>query len=259
MAITPPARACYRHWSIGCCSRADFFQGRTAVAVRRTSSPQDRQRAFAELRAYIDDLITRKEAEPGDDLISRQIAWQRQNGTLDHASLVSLAFLLLTAGHETTANMISLGVIGLLSHPEQLALITADPSRTPKAVEELLRYFAITDTVAARVATEEVQIGGARITAGEGVIVSSLSANWDPAVFDNPAELDVERGARHHLAFGFGPHQCLGQHLARMELQIVFDTLFRRIPALRLAVPVEEVSFKPDAVVYGVDQLPVTW
>ncbi|TDD54972.1 cytochrome P450 [Nonomuraea terrae] len=237
----------------------DFFQGRTAVAVRRTSSPQDRQRAFAELRAYIDDLITRKESEPGDDLVSRQIAWQRQNGTLDHAGLVSLAFLLLTAGHETTANMISLGVIGLLSHPEQLALITADPSRTPMAVEELLRYFTITDTVAARVATEDVQIGGARITAGEGVIVSSLSANWDPAVFDNPAELDVERGARHHLAFGFGPHQCLGQHLARMELQIVFDTLFRRIPALRLAVPVEEVPFKPDAVVYGVEELPVTW
>ncbi|MET7464811.1 cytochrome P450 [Nonomuraea sp. NPDC005501] len=237
----------------------DYFQSRTTVAVRRTSSPQDRQRAFAELRAYIDDLISRKESEPGDDLFSRQIARQRQEGALDHEGLVSLAFLLLTAGHETTANMISLGVIGLLTHPEQLALITADPGRTPMAVEELLRYFTITDTVVSRVATEDAQIGGVSIAAGEGVIVSSLSADWDPAAFENPAELDVERGARHHLAFGFGPHQCLGQNLARMELQIVFDTLFRRIPTLRLAAPVEDLAFKEDAVIYGAYELPVTW
>jgi cytochrome P450 len=237
----------------------DFFQSRTAVAVRRTSSSEDRQRAFVELRAYIDDLITRKESEPGDDLLSRQIARQRQADIVDHAGLVSMAFLLLNAGHETTANMISLGVIGLLNHPEQLALITADPGKTPGAVEELLRYFAITDAVTSRVATEDVQIGGVSIKAGEGVIVSSLSANWDPSVFKNPAKLDVERGARHHLAFGFGPHQCLGQNLARMELEIVFDTLFRRIPTLRLAAPVEDLPFKTDAVVYGAYELPVTW
>jgi cytochrome P450 len=236
----------------------DFFQSRTAMMVRRTSL-EDRRRAFAELRAYIDDLVTRKESEPGDDLFSRQIARQRQEGTLDHAGLVSLAFLLLTAGHETTANMISLGVVGLLTHPEQLALITADPGKTPMAVEELLRYFTIADGVTSRVAAEDVQIGGVSIKAGEGVIVSTLSANWDPAVFKDPAELDVERGARHHLAFGFGPHQCLGQNLARMELQIVFDTLFRRVPTLRLAVPAEDLPFKSDAVIYGVHELPVTW
>ncbi|MBF8191790.1 cytochrome P450 [Nonomuraea sp. K274] len=237
----------------------DFFQSRTAVGLRRTSSPEDRRRALTELRAYIDDLVTRKESEPGDDLISRQIARRRQEGALDHAGLVSMAFLLLTAGHETTANMISLGVIGLLNHPEQLALITADPGKTPMAVEELLRYFTITDLVTSRLATEDVRIGGVSIKAGEGVIVSGLSANWDPSVFENPAELDVERGARHHLAFGFGPHQCLGQNLARMELQIVFDTLFRRIPSLRLAAPVEDLPFKTDAVVYGAHELPVTW
>ncbi|MEW9552414.1 cytochrome P450 [Nonomuraea sp. NPDC050783] len=236
----------------------DFFQSRTSMLVRRASA-EERRQAFAELRAYIDDLITRKESEPGDDLFSRQIARQRQTGALDHASLVSLAFLLLTAGHETTANMISLGVVGLLSHPEQLALVRADPGRTPAAVEELLRYFTIADGVASRLATEDVEIAGVSIKAGQGVIVSMLSANWDPAVFEDPAELDVERGARHHLAFGFGPHQCLGQNLARMELQIVFDTLFRRIPALRLAVPVEDVPFKHDAVIYGAHELPVTW
>ncbi|MGW0201223.1 cytochrome P450 [Nonomuraea sp. NPDC003201] len=236
----------------------DFFQSRTTMMVRRTSL-EERRRAFAELRAYIDDLVTRKESESGDDLFSRQIARQRQEGALDHEGLVSLAFLLLTAGHETTANMISLGVVALLTHPQQLALITADPDKTPIAVEELLRYFAIADGVASRLATEDVEIGGASIKAGEGVIVSTLSANWDPTAFKNPADLDVERGARHHLAFGFGPHQCLGQNLARMELQIVFDTLFRRIPTLRLATPAEDLPFKTDAVIYGVHELPVTW
>ncbi|GAA2902088.1 hypothetical protein GCM10020220_109290 [Nonomuraea rubra] len=182
----------------------DFFQSRTTMMVSRTSV-EDRRRAFAELRAYIGDLLTRKESEPGDDLFSRQIAGQRQKGTLDHAGLVSLAFLLLTAGHETTANMISLGVVGLLTHPEQLALITADPGKTPLAVEELLRYFTIADGVTSRIATEDVKIGGASIRAGEGVVVSGLSANWDPAVFKDPAALDVERGARHHLASASAP------------------------------------------------------
>ncbi|PSK87495.1 cytochrome P450 [Murinocardiopsis flavida] len=236
-----------------------FFQDRTAVAVRRSSSAQDRQRALADLRSFIDDLITRKESEPGDDLFGRQIARQRSEGAVDHEGLVSLALLLLSAGHETTANMISLGVIGLLDRPEQLALITADPGKTPMAVEELLRYFAVADAVTTRVATEDARISGVDIKAGEGVVVSGLSANWDPSVFTNPADLDVERKARHHLAFGFGPHQCLGQNLARMELEIVFDTLFRRIPTLRLAVPVGELPFKTDAVVYGADELPVTW
>ncbi|RBQ19381.1 cytochrome P450 [Spongiactinospora rosea] len=236
----------------------DFFQSRSTMMVGRTSL-EERGRAFAELRAYVDDLVTRKESEPGDDLLSRQIARQRRDGALDHGGLVSLAFLLLTAGHETTANMISLGVVGLLSHPEQLALITADPGRTPMALEELLRYFTIADGVTSRLATEDVQISGVSIKAGEGVIVSTLSADWDPAVFTDPAELDIERGGRHHIAFGFGPHQCLGQNLARMELQIVFDTLFRRVPALRLAAPAEDLPYKADAVVYGVHELPVTW
>jgi cytochrome P450 len=204
-------------------------------------------------------LLARKESEPGDDLFSRQIARQREEGTLDHASLVSMAFLLLLAGHETTANMISLGVVGLLENPEQLAQIKADPSKTPMAVEELLRYFSIVEIATSRVATEDVRIGGVTIKAGEGVVVSGLSANWDPAMFENPAELDVQRGARHHIAFGYGPHQCLGQNLARLELQIVFDTLFRRIPTLRLAAPVDDIPFKSNASIYGAYELPVTW
>ena len=237
----------------------DYFQHRTGLLIRRSTPPEDRQRAFDELRGYLDELITRKESSPGDDLFSRQIARQRTEGGLDHEALVSTAFLLLAAGHETTANMISLGVVGLLNHPDQLAAIKADPSRTPLAVEEMLRYFSIVETATARVAIEDLRIGDTDIRADEGIIVSGLSANWDPEVFENPEEFDIERGARHHIAFGYGPHQCLGQNLARIELQIAFDTLFRRVPSLRLAVPVDDVPFKADAAIYGAHELPVTW
>jgi cytochrome P450 len=237
----------------------DFFQAHTTALARRTTAPEDGQRAFDELHAYLDELITRKESDPGDDLYSRQIAKQREEGTLDHAGLVSMAFLLLVAGHETTANMISLGVLGLLNHPDQLTVIKADPGKTPMAVEELLRYFSIVEIATSRVATEDVEIGGVTIKADEGVVISALSANWDPTIFEDPAELDVERGARHHIAFGYGPHQCLGQNLVRAELQIVFDTLFRRISTLRLAAPVDDLPFKTDAGIYGAYELPVTW
>jgi cytochrome P450 len=233
----------------------DFFQSRTSTMIRRTTSSEERQRCLREVRAYLDELIGRKMAAPGDDLFSRQIA----RGAFDRGELVSLAFLLLLAGHETTANMISLGVVGLLEHPDQLAVITSDPSRTPLAVEELLRYFTIVESATARVATEDVEVGGMTIKADEGVIVNGLSADWDPAVFENPGTLDVTRGARNHIAFGFGPHQCLGQNLARLELEIVFNTLFRRIPGLRLAGSVDSLALKTDAGVYGLYELPVTW
>jgi cytochrome P450 len=237
----------------------EYFQKRSSRLISRSTSPEERADAFDELRGYMDKLITIKESSPGDDLFSRQIAQQREEGEIDHESLVSMGFLLLLAGHETTANMISLGTVGFLHNPAQLAAIKADPSKTPLAVEEMLRYFTIVELVTSRVATEDVEIGGVTIKADDGVVVSGLSANWDPAVFAEPDELDVERGARHHIAFGYGPHQCLGQNLARLELEIVFNTLFRRIPELRLAVPVDDIAFKSDANIYGVYELPVTW
>jgi cytochrome P450 len=232
----------------------EFFQTRSAKLLRRTTPPEERVAAVDELRDYLDALITRKEQEPGDDLLSRQLG-----KTPDREELVSLGFLLLIAGHETTANMISLGTLALLEHPEALATIREDPAKTPNAVEELLRYFTIAEFAASRVATEDVELGGVLIRKGEGVVALGNTANRDPEAFDHPDELDVNRGARHHVAFGFGAHQCLGQNLARMELQIVFDTLFRRVPGLRLAVPAGELPFKDDANVYGLYELPVTW
>jgi cytochrome P450 len=237
----------------------DFFQHCTSRLLSRTADPQERNEGFRNLRSYLDELVTKKEADPGEDLLGRQVVKQREDGVVDHAALVAMAFLLLLAGHETTANMISLGTMALLENPDQLDAIKKDPGKTLGAVEELLRYFTIADTATARLATEDVEIGGTLIRAGEGILALGYSANRDPEAFDRPDELDLERGARHHVAFGFGAHQCLGQNLARMELQIVFDTLFRRLPNLRIAAPIDELPFKNDAAVFGLHSLPVTW
>ncbi|GAA4832564.1 cytochrome P450 [Saccharopolyspora rosea] len=237
----------------------EFFQDRTSRLIRRTTPAEQRRQAIEDLRGYLDGLVAAKERDVTDDLLGRQIAKQRSDGEVDRKGLVGLSFLLLIAGHETTANMISLGTLALLDNPAQLAAITADSSRTPAAVEELLRYFSIVESATSRTATEDVEVGGVLIRAGEGVIAAGPAANHDPEIFDRPEELDTGRNARGHVAFGFGPHQCLGQNLARLELQIVFDTLFRRIPGLRPAVPVSELPFKDDASIYGLYEFPVTW
>ncbi|QKV76336.1 cytochrome P450 [Amycolatopsis sp. Hca4] len=237
----------------------DFFQTHTAKLIKRDTPPQERRAAVEAVREYMSDLIAGREDNPPDDLLGRQIVKLREEGTYRRASLAATGFLLLVAGHETTANMISLGTVGLLENPDQLALITGDPGKTLDAVEELLRYFTIVDAATARLCVEDVEVGGQLIRAGEGVLALGYAANRDAAAFENPDELDIERGARHHVAFGFGPHQCLGQNLARMELQIVFDTLFRRIPGLKLAAPVDDLPFKDDANIYGLYRLPVTW
>jgi cytochrome P450 len=134
----------------------------------------------------------------------------------------------------------------------------ADPDLAPAAVEEMLRYLTIVEG-GFRIATADIEIGGITIKAGEGVIALGASANRDSAAFHDADQFDIERGARHHVAFGYGIHQCLGQNLARMELDIVFRTLFQRIPGLKLAKNVADLPFKDDAFIYGVYELPVTW
>ncbi|RSN13135.1 cytochrome P450 [Streptomyces sp. WAC 05977] len=238
----------------------DFFQSCSSRMLSREVTAEERMTAFESLENYLDELVTKKEANATeDDLLGRQILKQRETGEADHGDLVGLAFLLLIAGHETTANMISLGTVTLLENPDQLAKIKADPGKTLAAIEELLRVFTIAETATSRFATADVEIGGTLIRAGEGVVGLSNAGNHDPDGFENPDTFDIERGARHHVAFGFGVHQCLGQNLARLELQIVFDTLFRRVPGLRIAVPVDELPFKHDSTIYGLHALPVTW
>jgi cytochrome P450 len=235
-----------------------FFQTRTKKLLSHETPPQERHGAIGELLQYFDQLVSAKQAYPTDDLLGRLIEHNRETEVFSHELLVGLATLLLIAGHETTSNVISLGTLALLQNPEQLAALRADESSVPGAVEELLRYVSIVEA-GFRTATEDIEIDGTVIKAGEGVIALAGSANRDKAAFDQPDELDITRAARHHVSFGYGIHQCLGQNLARMELDIVFRTLFRRIPALRMAVPVAEVPFKDDSVIYGVHALPVTW
>ncbi|WP_181797637.1 cytochrome P450 [Streptomyces sp. WELS2] len=222
-------------------------------------SEEDRGRAHYELDRYVDGLVTAKESEPGDDMISRLIEFNRQTPAVEHSDIVSMSKLMLVTGHETTANMIALGVLALLEHPDQLAAVRAEPELMPRAVEELLRFFSISDAGTARVALEDIELGGVTIRAGEGILPLNNAANHDARVFPDPDRLDVRREARSQLAFGYGVHQCVGQNLARMELEVVYSTLLDRIPSLRLATPVEELRFKDDAIVYGLYELPVTW
>jgi cytochrome P450 len=172
-----------------------------------------------------------------------------------------MGVLLLLAGHETTANMIALGTLALLTNPDQLALLreSDDPKLIAGAVEELLRYLNITHNGRRRVALEDIEISGQLIRAGEGLILANDIGNRDPAAFPDPDRLDIQRDARRHVAFGFGVHQCLGQPLARMELQVVYGTLYRRIPTLSFAASLDRIHFKHDGSVYGVYDLPVTW
>ncbi|WP_431042221.1 cytochrome P450 [Streptomyces sp. P1-3] len=237
----------------------DFFLSQAAPLVDVKTSETDRAQHMGQLAGYLMNLIAQKEENPGDDLLSRQIAKGRENGTYNQEALVYMAFLLLVAGHDTSTSMISLGTLALLQHPEELAKVTADPAKAPAMVEELLRMFTVGELAGARVATEDVEIGGKVIRAGEGLLALSNAGNHDPEVYPEPEKFDIDRPARSHLAFGHGAHQCIGQSLARLELEIVYTTLFSRIPGLKLAVPFDELKFKDYSPGYGLEELPVTW
>ncbi|WP_069815489.1 cytochrome P450 [Streptomyces sp. TP-A0874] len=238
----------------------DFFQTNSKTIVSSVADAESRQAAHTALAAYLDELVAKKAAEPGDDLLS-QLARRVRDGELSRGQAAAMGVLLLLGGHETTANMITLGTLLLLDHPEQLAAVrdTEDPKVVAAAVEELLRYLSIVHLGRRRTALEDIEVAGQTIRAGDGIILLSELANRDPRVFPDPDTLDTTRNARPHLAFGAGTHHCVGQPLARMELQVVYPTLFRRIPTLRTAVPLDEIPFKHDAVIYGVHELPVTW
>lgn len=230
------------------------FQVNSAQFLVKDQPLEDKMAALGALTGYLAELVTRKRATPDDDLLSDLAAHE----DLTIEELVGAAFLLLLAGHETTANMLALGTFALLEHPEQLAELRADAALLPDAVEELMRYLSVVD-INYRYATEDLELGGETIGKGSTVVVSLLAANHDPLRFDNPDTLDIHRKARGHLSFGHGIHQCLGQQLARLEMRAGFEGLLRRFPTLKLAVPAEDVKLKTDMNIYGVHELPVTW
>ncbi|MFJ9706295.1 cytochrome P450 [Streptomyces sp. NPDC101234] len=236
-----------------------FFQEQSKTLVDRTATAEESLKAFANLGEYLLGLVRAKRTAPGDDLITR-LAGQVDEGGITDQDAADLSAFLLFAGHETTANMIALSTVTLLENPEQIPRLFGGPDQVAVAVEELLRYLTIVHFGLRRTALEDVTVGDVTIRAGEGVIISINVANRDPEFFAAPDDLDLARAdARRHIAFGYGVHQCLGQPLARAELQVVMPELFRRLPDLKLAVPLEEIAFKQDTSVYGILELPVTW
>jgi cytochrome P450 len=229
------------------------FQGHALALFRLDSSKEEITAAYTAVHDYVSELVAAKRARPTDDILSGLTT-----SDLTDEELVNIGFTLLGAGLDTTANMIALGTYALLCHPRQLAALRADPGVTDRAVEELLRYLSIIPFTI-RVALEDVELAGQWIKAGDSVTISIPVANRDPARFADPDTLDLLRPARGQVAFGHGIHQCLGQQLARVELQVVLPALLGRFPALRLAVPREDLEMRTDMFVYGVHRLPVTW
>ncbi|SMD19356.1 cytochrome P450 [Lentzea albidocapillata] len=232
----------------------DTFQTNSSKFMEREVNLEDKMAAYMAMNSYLAELVIGKRAEPGDDLLS-DLA---RDEDLSIEELCGMAFLLLLAGHETTANMLSLGTFALLEHPDQLAALRSDPALIPDAVEELLRYLAVGD-IFFRYAAEDIEFFGETIPKGSSVILSLLAGNHDPERYEHADTLDVHRNARGHLSFGHGVHQCLGQQLARIEMRAGFEGLLRRFPSLELAVPAGEVKLRTDMNIYGVHALPVTW
>ncbi|MEE1800697.1 cytochrome P450 [Streptomyces sp. JV176] len=239
----------------------DFFQEQAAMATQRYKTEEESHSAGQALGGYLAGLLQTKMEEPAEDVLS-DFAARVKAGEITLPDATILSMVLLIAGHETSANMITLGTAALLENPQQLALLrdTDDPKTVANAVEELLRYLTIAHLGQRRIALEDIEIEGVTIRAGDGIIVALPLGNWDPAAFPEPERLDLTRPeARRHHAFAWGAHQCMGQQLARIELQVVFGTLFRRVPTLRLAVDRDALNFKGDSLAYGVYELPVTW
>lgn len=239
----------------------EFFRHHSTVGLDSRSSDDQKAQAIGARFGYLFELVERKEREPGDDLISRLLTGYVATGEPSRETAAMNGLILLQAGHETTASMIALGTIALLEYPEAFDLVgrTDDPAVIANIVEELMRYLTIVHSQVDRVAAQDLSICGESIRAGDFVLMNLPAGNWDPEFVDNPANFDFARNAHGHLGFGFGVQQCIGQHLARAEMQIALSTLAHRLPGLALAVPAAELRFQNEQEIYGIEELPITW
>ncbi|GAA4553347.1 cytochrome P450 [Pseudonocardia xishanensis] len=242
LGVPPERREDFRGWSNTLLSAGD---------------PQTRTEAATAMAQFLSDLVADKAAHPGEDMLSAIVRASEDGDSLSHAEVISMAFLLLVAGHETTVNLIANGMLALLRHPDQLAALRADPSLVPNAVEEFLRYDGPVNLATMRFTTEPVEIGGTVVPEGQVVLVSLIGANRDPERYERPTELDVTRDTRGHLAFGYGIHHCLGAPLARLEGEIAFRTLLTRFPEMSLAAEPESLTWRESTLIHGATRLPV--
>jgi cytochrome P450 len=237
------------------------FQKYTSAGLEASASDEEKAQSFGSMYAYIEQLVDKKQREPGDDLISRLVVEQMQTGQINRATVVLSGITMLVAGHETTANMISLGTVALLEHPDIFKRLgeTTDAAEIAQIVEEMMRYLSIVHCQVDRIATEDFELGGQPIRAGDHLLMNIPAGNWDAEFAENPEVFDISRNTRGHVGFGYGAHNCIGANLARVEMQVAFATLARRLPNLRLAVAPSELKFKGNSDIYGMVELPVAW
>ncbi|MBT1157159.1 cytochrome P450 [Aminobacter anthyllidis] len=210
---------------------------------------------------YLDSLLAENERTPGDgdEVITRLVVDQIATGKFSRDDAILVINQLLVAGFDTTASTITMGTLALLENPDQFAKLKSDQAAVENAVHEILRYASVLQFHSSRVAREDVEVGGKLIKAGEGMLALLHAANRDPAEFPEPDKFDIERHAAHHVAFSYGIHQCLGQSLARLELQVVFSTLAKRFPNLRLVKPLNEIEFAAHSLAYGPHEFQIEW
>ncbi|MEU8891244.1 cytochrome P450 [Streptomyces sp. NPDC048442] len=237
----------------------DQLQVWRAIILSSNRSQQRGDAIKKEIAGYFRAMVAHRREHPGDDLFSALVAAHTEGG-ISLPELVSLAVMIVLNGMDAVRNQVSNMVYALLTHPDQLARLRADPALLPGAVEELLRYIPHRNGVGLpRIATEDITVGGVTIRAGEAVYVSYVAANRDPSVFKDPDRLDIGRAEAPHLSFGHGAHYCVGAILTRMEAQVLLSALLDRFPHLRLAVPEEELRWRRGSINRGPEALPVAW
>ncbi|MEU0701827.1 cytochrome P450 [Streptomyces bacillaris] len=238
----------------------DAFRALSSAIVTPTAAQREAADPVGAMSDYLIQLIEEKRSSPGDDLMSALIRTRDEGGDgLSGEELVGMAFVLLVAGHETTVNLISNGVRALLDHPDQLALLRADPGLLDGAVEEMLRYDGPVETATFRFTREEITVGSTVIPYDEPVLVALASGGRDPEKFTDPDTFDIRRAPQGHLAFGHGAHYCLGAPLARMEARIAIGALLERCPELARDPAGGEPEWLPGLLMRGVRRLPVRW
>lgn len=220
---------------------------------------QDGQLAVMEFVQYMNEQIEIREHEDKGDILTALVRAENEGDKMDRMELLSMIFLLLVAGHETTVNLIGNGTLLLLQHPEQMQKLQADPTLIKTAVEEMLRYNGPVEAPTWRFASQDVEIGDVTIPTGDVVLPSLLAANRDPDVFDDPNTFDITRDPNRHVAFGAGVHYCVGAPLARLEGTIAIKSLLAKYPNLRLNASVGDLEWAPSTLIHGLRALPVAY
>ena len=240
----------------------EYFEEHSVAGLDVKTTDERRTASIMTMIGYITELLQRKKDEPGDDLLSRLMTQYVANGEISVMTAAMTGWVMLQAGHETTASMIALGTLVLLKNPDAFARLrdSDDANVRLQIIDELLRYLTIVHSgLVDRIATEDFELGGQLVRKGEHVMMNLTAGNYDPAFVDHPETFDMDRNPRGHLAFGYGVHQCVGQNLARTEFDIALTTLARRLPTLRLAGPEKDLDFMNDQAIWRLKELPVTW